>query len=285
MLQQNSASAHVKQRQPTGTVAIVVPLSMKPTLTADEEISLRHLNAVLGRYDKYFVMGRSLRFDRPGFESIHFPDRYFGSARAHARLQLAEEFYATFQSYKYILMYHLDALAFSDQLMEWCATDLDFVGAPWLPCADSPWVKRPRVGNSGFALMKVESFLNVMRSRRRAVDPDEYWRHFCASRPRHVQIVNAPRKYLKRLRLFNGVRWEMRKWPDRAVSAGSDHFWSDRAVAYYPEFKVASVETGLRFAFEVAPRLCFEMIGQQLPFGCHAWPVYDRQFWEPHLLQ
>ena len=43
-------------------------------------------------------------------------------------------------------------------------------------------------------------------------------------------------------------------------------------------------DEGLRFSFEVAPRLCFELNGRRLPFGCHGWHRYDRTFWEPYLL-
>src|SRR5207237_10589092 len=62
-------------------------------------------------------------------------------------------------------------------------------------------------------------------------------------------------------------------------------FWSDESVKYYPGFKIASVELGLRFGFEVAPRVCFAQNNYTLPFGCHAWPKYDRDFWEPYLLK
>jgi Protein of unknown function (DUF5672) len=270
----------------SGRVAIIVPLSSEGRFTAEEETSLRHLEHFLGKYDKYFVAPYGTRFARAGFEVVPFAHRYFGSATAHARLQLSKEFYARFRSYTYILMYHLDALVLSDQLMEWCSMDLDYIGAPWLTCADSPWVTRPRVGNSGFALMRIESFLNVIHSKRRAIDPDEYWRQFCAVNPPFRQWLHLPRKYLKRLRLFNGVTWEMRTWPLRKDGTGNcDYFWSDEAVKYWPDFKIASVETGLNFAFEVAPRLCFERNGRRLPFGCHAWPRYDRAFWEPYLLR
>lgn len=265
-------------------VAVIVPMPVGRPPTPDEEISLRHLTEYLGKYDTFFIGPPGASSPRPGIEVVTFPRKYFGSARAHARLQLSEEFYERFLGYTHILMYHLDALAFSDRLDEWCATDLDFVGAPWLPCADSPWVRRARVGNGGFALMKVESFLRVIRSARRSVDPDEYWATFCAERPRHVQMLNLPRKYLKRLRAFNNVRWELRWWPYRKYG-NSDYFWADEAVKYCPGFKVASVDTGLRFAFEVAPRWCFERNGHQLPFGCHAWARYDRAFWEPYLLK
>jgi hypothetical protein len=267
-------------------VAIVVPLSLRPTLTPDEEISLRHLVHFLGKYDKYFVTAKSMQFERPGFEVARFPDRFFGSKLAHARLQVTEEFYARFRSYKYILIYHLDALVFSDQLEQWCRSGFDYIGAPWLHCEDSPWVKRPRVGNSGFTLMNIESTLNVMHSRQPTVDPDEYWSEFCAANPGYRQWMNLPRKYLKRLRFFNGVKREMRHWPYQTDGLGNtDLFWSDRASKYWPDFKIPPVETGLKFAFEVAPRMCFQLNGNQLPFGCHAWPFYDREFWEPYLLK
>lgn len=265
-----------------GLVAIVVPLPLRQDVSTDEETSLRHLEHYLARYDRFFVAPPGATYTRPGYRVETFSDRYFGSGKAHARLQLSEEFYRRFDGYTYILMYHLDALVFSDQLMEWCASDLDYIGAPWLQCADSPWVTRDRVGNGGFALMKVQSFLKVMQSKRLAIDPEQYWREFCERTGWRRQLLHYPMRYLKRLRMFNGVKRELREFPDKA---NSDLFWSDRAVHYDPGFKVASVETGLKFAFEVAPRACYERNGRQLPFGCHAWWTFDRAFWEPHLLR
>ena len=196
------------------SVAVVVPLSTRLSLTSDEEISLRHLDHFLGKYDKYFVAPKGLSLVRAGYETMWFPRKYFGSAIAHARLQMSEEFYARFAAYEYILMHHLDALVLSDRLDRWCETDLDFVGAPWLPSEDSPWVRHAQVGNSGFALMKVESFLNVIRSKHR-VDPDELWREFCAANPPYRRWIFLPRKYLKRLYAFNNVRWDMWWWTRR----------------------------------------------------------------------
>jgi hypothetical protein len=266
-------------------VAIVVPISERPVFTRDEEISLRHLEHFLGRYDKYLIAPKGASIARAGFDLMTFRKRYFGSAEAHVRLQLSEEFYKRFLGYKYILMHHLDALVLSDRLTEWCETDLDFVGAPWLPCEDSPWVSRARVGNSGFALMKVQSFLNVIQSKRPSVDPGEYWRQFCADNPRYRRWLHLPRKYLKRLPAFNNVKWDIRNWTTRRDGTGNcDYFWADHAVKYWPPFRIASVAQGLSFAFEVAPRLCFELNARRLPFGSHAWARYDRAFWEPYLL-
>jgi uncharacterized protein DUF5672 len=267
-------------------VAVVVPIPSTGALTADEEISLRHAEHFLGGYEKFFLVPESVRFERPGFGVMKFADEFFGSSIAHSRLQLSKDFYTRFQRYKYILMYHLDALVFSDQLTEWCQTDLDYIAPPWIQCEDSPWVTRSRVGNGGFALLKIESFLEVMRSRRLAEDPDEYWSRFSAGKPWYQRAINMPRKFIKRHYAFNGVRHEMAKWTTRTDGkANSDYFWSDEAIKYLPTFRIASVETGLRFAFEVAPRMCFRMNNNQLPFGCHAWARYDRAFWEPYLLK
>lgn len=271
--------------KPSKTVAVVVPAYNRSEFTPDEEISFRHLEHFLGKYDKYLVVPQSLAIERSGYQISRFADSFFGSAIANAKLMLSRQFYERFADYKYVLIYQLDALVFSDQLLEWCDTDLDYVGAPWLASPDSPWVGLPRVGNGGFSLRKVHSFLRVIDSDRYWIDPDEYWASFCAGKPTYLQWLNWPRKVFKGIRRFNGVQRELSQWhlrPDGTKN--EDHFWSDRAVHYDPSFRVASFEVGLKFAFEVVPQHCFELNHRELPFGCHAWPRYDRSFWEPHLL-
>lgn len=77
----------------------------------------------------------------------------------------------------------------------------------------------------------------------------------------------------------------MRRYLSKWHAENEDYFWSDEAVKFYPHFHIPTVEKALGFAFEVAPRMCYEMNQLQLPFGCHAWPRYDRSFWEPFLLR
>jgi hypothetical protein len=270
-------------KEPTKLVAVVVPLSKRPKLTPDEEISLRHGAHYFSRYDKYLVAPAEPAFKHPGFQTKLFPTKFFGSIPAHARMVTAPAFYEAFADYKYILMYHLDSLVLSDQLEQWCQTGLDYIGPPWINCPDSPWVKKERVGNNGFALFKIQSFLKVLYSPKPSVDPDQYWHQQYDSRPKHIQYLNLPKRFLKRLPIFNSSRFHMFRWLQGRSEA--DIFWSDEAIHYYPEFKIADVATGLRFAFEVSPRVCFERNHHQLPFGCHAWARYDRAFWEPYLLK
>lgn len=262
------------------SVAVVVPLHLRAHLTPDEEISLRHLVHFLGRYDRFLVSPASLEFDLPGFRVKRFDDDYFGSAAAHRRLLLSREFYEAFTDFEYILFYHLDALVFSDELEAWCEKGFDYVGPPWLISEDDPSKGFSRVGNGGFSLRRVGSFLRVMDSKRLSQAPRDHWHARYSGKSLPTRVRNFPKRVLKHLRQFNGVRWEMDRFPKN-----EDRFWADRAVHFDPNFRVAPVEEGLRFAFEVAPRFCFEKNGGKLPFGCHAWPVYDRGFWEPYLLK
>ena len=273
-------------RMSPGSVAVIVPGYNRAQFTQDEEISFRQLEHFLGRYDKFLVVPESLAIERPGFQLQRFADMYFGSAAANNKLMLSPTFYHAFRKYRYILIYHLDALVFSDTLLEWCAEDWDYIGPPWLQSADSPWVGTPRVGNGGFSLRKVESFLRVLSSDTYWIHPDDYWQRLSTSKPWYQRGVYLPRKWFKYIRRLNGVQREVELWPLRPDGTkNEDHFWSDRAVHYDPLFKVAPFEVGLRFGFEVVPKECFELNHRAMPFGCHAWPRYDRSFWEPHLVR
>ena len=144
-------------RPPSKMVAIIVPLPNQRDLSNDERVSMRHLVHYLGSYDKYLIAPPGIHLNFEGFAVRRVSRKYFGSNRAHGRLLYLPKFWATFEDYKFVLMYHLDALVFRDELLQWCETGLDYVGAPFIPCAVNPWVKEPRVGNGGFALMKVEA--------------------------------------------------------------------------------------------------------------------------------
>lgn len=268
-------------RTPHHKVAIVVPMSNRAELLPDEEISLRHLTHYLGKYDKFFIVPEGLAIDRPGFGLARFAPPFFGSVQAYTRLMLSRALYQRFGDYEFMLVYHLDALVFADELEQWCASGYDYIGPPWLVTDDTPWVKTPRVGNGGFCLRRISRCLQVLESPRYAVEPEEYWQRYKAKTPdRLTQIANYPRKYLKRLHPFNSVQREVDHF-----NSNEDKFWSFRARHYVPEFKIAPVAEALRFGFEGSPRTCFAKNNYQLPFGCHAWPKYDRAFWEPHLLQ
>ncbi len=269
-------------RRPTRPrrVAVVVPLSNRPGLLPEEEISVRHLRHYLAAYDTYLLAPRSIDVSVEGFEVVRFADRYFGSARAHAALMLSRRFYETFRSYEFLLTYHLDAIALSDQLEAWCDRGWDFIGAPNHGTADHLSVPC----NGGFALRRVEAFLDVLTSKAYAVDPERYWAEISAGRGPVQRALLWPRRYIKRLRAFNNVTREIRLMLEGPEPPLDDVFMVENATKYAPSFRIPPVEEALRFAFDETPRTAFEMNGRQLPFGAHAWYKQDRAFWEPYLL-
>jgi hypothetical protein len=268
---------------PRKLAAVVLTLSNKTGYTDDEETAFRHVRHYLGSHDTFALIPEDHPAIYPGFRPKRFPRRFFGSPRAHGRLLLSERFYRAFLDYEFILVHHLDALVFRDDLLTWCGAGYDYIGAPWLISPDTPHITESKVGNGGFSLRRVRAFLNVIRSRRHFVDPDEYWRAYCARTGRFAQLVNRPRKFLKRYGIFNDVGWHIR-WALHG-DVHEDRFWAEHAAHYDPAFRIAPVATALRFAFEAEPRRSFERIGRRLPFGCHRWQRFDRAFYEPFLLK
>jgi hypothetical protein len=275
--------------EPTKTVAIVVPVSDRDGFLPEERISLRHLTHHLGHYEKFLIAPPMRDYDLEGFEVRRFPRKFFGSVAAHNHLLYTPLFFRAFEGYEYVFFYHLDSLVFSDQLSAWCQRGIDYIGPPWLQCEDTPWVTKPRVGNGGFTLLRVEAALKVVYNRYLA-HPGTYWLDmFCRNHRALGSAISVMKKLKPRLqnsKLINTPLEELERWENPGPSSRNvDMFWGDKAIKYLPEFKVASFEEGLEFAFEAAPRKCFELNGRRMPFGCHAWARYDRNFWEPHLLK
>jgi hypothetical protein len=269
-------------------VAVVVPF-YKEGLTADERVSLRHLEHFLGGHDKYTVSPDMLSAGLPGFEVKQFGAEFFYNTLTYSALLLSRDFYQAFSEYEFILIYQLDALVFSDQLLEWCDRGWDYIGAPWIKCKDVDFVENSRVGNGGFSLRRIESFLRVIDSPGYHLELNRY-QDALAGHTGKQEDRRGPgmrKRIARRLKLFDRQEAAVKNLVPRASTFGmnEDYFWSFKARNYYPDFKIASVEDGLRFSFEVVPRQCYELNNRQLPFGCHAWNRYDRSFWKPFLLR
>ena len=268
-------------------VAVVVPI-YKSVLTPDEALSLQHLRQYLSRYPRFFLAPASLELESQDFYVKRFADEYFTDVSTYSALLLSDEFYRAFGNYRYILIYQLDALVFSDQLLDWCAKGYDYVGAAWIVPPAPGFVATPCVGNGGFSLRRVEAFLRVLNSKTYFQEPAEYWTNFRAGKSLWQKVRHLPRWLLKTFRAFNGARWEAARWSRNGFSAygpNEDLFWSLRASHYDPDFRIANVDDALQFAFELEPRKCYAMNNYELPFGCHGWAKYDREFWEPFLLE
>ena len=122
-------------KAPEKKVAVMVPLP-NARLTEDESISMRHLREYLGDYEKFLLVPEGMNVAIDGFAVKELGREHFGSAANHNRMLYRTDFWEMFSEFEYVLMYHLDALIFSDQLLEWCEKDLDFVGSPFIRCKE-----------------------------------------------------------------------------------------------------------------------------------------------------
>lgn len=174
-------------------VAVVIPI-YKTDLSEYETISL-------DRCLKVFANQKIVIFSPEGlplheikllnsvkYDICCFPETNFSSIDAYSRLLLSLDFYIAFIDYKYILIYQLDAFVFSDQLFNWCRQSYDYIGAPWVgvdwfnelhkPGFGNLWGhfrnQKCMVGNGGFSLRKIRSFLfAIMMLKNRA----DNWLH------------------------------------------------------------------------------------------------------------
>lgn len=258
-------------------VAVVIPI-YKNFITKDESTSIKHLNKFLSKYDKYLVLPNSIRetsFKISKSKKIFFPDEYFGSIKKYCELMNSRIFYREFLNYEYILIYQLDALIFSDELYKWCNKKYDYIGAPFFNSliGSLSYKKGSPLsgGNGGLSLRKIQSFLEVIEIAE------------TLSKRTSQNLLMRKLWFLKAV-LSNHSHKIWLDAPPHDYPFNEDGFWSFEAVKYKPNFRVAPFKEALKFSFERFPKKCFKLNNNTLPFGCHAWARYDREFWSKYLV-
>jgi hypothetical protein len=150
-------------------IAIVMPV-YRPRLDDPVLATVDRAIAILQRGDWHLVAPMSLETSfyekRYGKAIVRFPDVCLGSLQKYNRLLLADEFYATFAQYEYMLVIQDDVYVLRDDLAYWQARQFDYIGAPWPTGIESPLRMSHRhgihghtvtayVGNGGFSLRRI----------------------------------------------------------------------------------------------------------------------------------
>ncbi len=263
-------------------VAVVIP-HYREMLNEDERQSLNQCAEVLGRYALFMVLPEDIEGNsitdlfaqkKVSIDRKCFPKEYFDGIRGYNQLMLSKQFYQAFVDYDYILIYQTDAFVFRDELTEWCERGYDYIGAPWF---QSYWLWRSNTklwtsGNGGLSLRNVASFLKVLNHK----GPFKPLRSF-------LNINNSPLLKIKKLpfnRLVNITIENTVEFFTSINQTTEDRFWGVDTMESYLDFNVAPNEVAMRFSFECNPRHLYKLTNQQLPFGCHAWRKYDKDFWD-----
>ncbi len=174
-------------QQSNREVAVVVPV-YKKEMTRYEQISFERCVDVFNHYEIVLVGPEGLNIDKyletsSKLRICRFERKFFESTQGYNKLMLSKKFYDKFVDYKYILIHQLDAFVFKDDLSKWCSMRFDYIGSPWIG-VDWPksqhlrrnlpiWIRKQRlrqligdrakpVGNGGFSLRKVRSFIFML---------------------------------------------------------------------------------------------------------------------------
>lgn len=244
-----------------GRTLIVIPVyrSLKP----EEEFSLQNTLKVFHGHAIAFLCPFEFNMEPlvkkyPQVGIVRVSSDWLGTKRGilgYNEMMLSESFYSLFRHYEFLLICHVDAWVFHDDLKRWENMEVDHVGAPWpMPPSYSRYPKklyflyktaiRPsahyllfnRVGNGGFSLRRVQAFIKVCQEHKSDIE------HYKA----HSED-----------------------------SHNEDIYWS----LYSKELRTPSTEEAYSFAFDCKPDLLYKLNNEQLPMAAHG---YDKSkfFWE-----
>jgi hypothetical protein len=268
-------------------VKVIIPV-YRSSISSLEELSLLSIRRHIPAQILSFIVPESLDISgvlRPGESVEFFPDNFFDGIEGYNRLMTSTGLYERFEQYSHLLICQLDCLIFSNELEYWAAQDYDYIAAPWFRrFEDNPTEGLWRVGNGGFSLRNIHSHLRVLKRLviRGSIYPTHGktpWEPTDAT----AELGSYEKLYPLYQKLNPLLDWITLEEELKSYPFNEDLFWSLEAPKHDSQFRVASAEVALPFAFEMSPSWCFENNNNKLPFGCHAWARYDRAFWEQYL--
>lgn len=258
-------------------VAVVVPI-YKTQLSLYEKISVQQCKKVLSEHPIIAVVPESLHISELGeyniFDQvIQFEDSFFKNVQGYNRLMMSAAFYEKFLEYEFVLIHQLDALVFRDELLKWCHSSYDYIGAPWPKRLEEPDIVKAmktrlitryhiwkntmegnlpsqrqfdnQVGNGGFSLRRVKKFFRLASEMREQI---------AAYHMRHEHQFHE------------------------------DVFWSLEVNRGIPKLRIPLYKKAYQFSIENFPERGVRFNGGKLPFGCHAWDL-NLDFWKPYIIQ
>ncbi len=239
----------------SNSCAVIIPI-YRPELTAVDafslDFSLRTLNgrpvyfAAPEGMDVSYYVGRC-----PSATFVRFPAHLFASIQGYNHLLLSSEFYELFLPNEFVLILQTDAILLRDELDHWTSLPFDYVGAPW-----------PR-GNE--LLVQIPPFEGAF------------------ARPVKALVGNGGLS----LRRISGCLSLLKEFPVALqiflqTGSSEDLFFSFMGLLS-KSFVLPNEITASLFSTEVQPEAYYQINGNVLPMGTHAWAKYSPEFWRAHL--
>jgi hypothetical protein len=266
-------------------LAVVIPTYKHYSdLNDSEKKSLHNTCKKFNQYDLVFVTHENLDMTAYYEELAYartlktelFSPIFFAGIDGYNKLLLSPIFYKRFVNYEYILICQLDVYVFADHLQFFIDKSYDYIGAPWFAGYDNIQVGSPiiGVGNGGFSLRKVKSFMSVL-----------YALEVLRGKLLLPKVLQTGlRNWLSVLRIAKHEYDRRSKAYDCALpwktQVYEDVFWGKLVNSFFPWFKVGTIEDAIAFSFEVNPRELYVLNKHKLPMATHAWEKYDPDFWK-----
>lgn len=239
---------------------IVIPIYKAPSLLERETIK-NMFGKIKPTYDVYYVCPERFKDEHdvvdeyrmlPDLNTTHnitftyFPDKYFESPSSYSQLCLLDDFYRTFSEYEYMYILQLDVWIFRDEFEYWCSIGYDYIGGPIIS-KGSLWQHLPNVGNGGFSLRKISTFIDICDKN---------------------GILRT--SYPEIDKVWDSVEIE-------------DKFICD-TLKYIYHLEMPKVHDAFLFAWDQNANYIYENLTKRMPFGAHA---IDKQimFWREHIKQ
>ena len=258
-------------------IAVVVPIYKKQKELSDEDKSfIIQIKKIFYRRTIFLVLPKSIEqewTDDNNFNVIPFEDKFFKNKLSYSNLLCKELFYNCFIDFDYIQVVQTDCWVFDDKLDYFISENFDYIGAPWMVNGfeGKPIPKLWKVGNGGFSLRKVSTFLYIIDQ-------------INNSKTGLLPVFQDTRKGLIGVLKTRGLRNNLRHYIKSPP--GEDIFWSIYVPAIFNdnEFKIADLLTAANYSFEVLPEFLFnEITAKRLPMGCHNWMNNNPDFWKNYI--
>lgn len=238
------------------SLIVVIPI-YTPKLKPWELCALENNLRVLTGRDVSFLIPQGLDIvflqkKYPQVRTLEVTDNWLGTKRGirgYNEMMMSAAFYNLFRSYDYMMVCHLDAWLFRDDLTQWCARGYDLVAAPW--------PLRPRYRR--FPLreyLRVKNF--ILRKMGKVPRTLMYGR---------IGNGGLCLRHAEQIARYNEVDDGMHN---------EDIFFALET----PELKVPTVIDALSFAYDLKPAVCHHLNHGRLPMGCHGFMHKSRRpFW------
>jgi len=251
---------------------IVIPIYAQPS--AVEKKLIKKCTDIFSSRAIRFVSPKNFSLNLfTDITHVHFDPRFFENKLTYSKLLCSREFYKAFSDFDFIQVIQLDCYVFEDRLNEFMSMGFDYIGAPWMKNGfeGKPEPKLWKVGNGGFSLRRVRSFLSIINK-------------INDTKKGVLPVFQDLRKGLVGKIKNSGIRNNLRHYIKNPP--GEDIFWAHYVTKIFDqnEFKVADTLTAAHYSFEVLPQFLFDEITKgKLPMGCHNWINQNPKFWSSYI--